>query len=326
LGWGWWGNKLTESRPDVPHLRIVAGVEPNAPAVRDFAARCRFPIHGDMSAVLADPVIHAVILATPHALHESQIAAAAAAGKHVFCEKPLALTRGSAERSVKLCAERGLVLGIGHERRFEPPVAAMIQDARAGVFGKLMQYEGNFSHDKFTALTGDNWRLSPVNAPAGGMTATGIHLFDLATALFGEAESAFTINATLATAMPAGDTTSSLVRYRNGASAYVAAMLATPFISKMALFGSEGWCEIRDKAHVEASAGWVVTRCRKGGAPTTEEVPSAETVRENLRAFARAIRGLAPYPIPSAEIVANAAVMEAVFRSAATGRLESVPS
>lgn len=59
FGMGWSGKKLTESLADDPHVRIVAGVEPNAPAVRDFAARCRFPIRGELSAVLADPAIHA---------------------------------------------------------------------------------------------------------------------------------------------------------------------------------------------------------------------------------------------------------------------------
>ena len=53
------------------------------------------------------------------------------ARKHVFCEKPLALTRAGAERSVALCQDAGLVLGMGHERRFEPPIAAMLVHAAA---------------------------------------------------------------------------------------------------------------------------------------------------------------------------------------------------
>jgi predicted dehydrogenase len=123
-----------------------------------------------------------------------------------------------------------------------------------------------------------------------------------------------------------GDTSCALVRYRSGATAYVAAMLATPFISRVALYGSEGWIEIRDKAHVEAPEGWTVLRCKKGGTPEARDVPPEQPVRANLEAFARAIEGKAPYPITTDEMIANAAVMEAVFRSAASGRLEAVPT
>ena len=116
------------------------------------------------------------MLATPHSLHEAQIAAAVAAGKQVFCEKPLALTMAGAEKAVALCRDAGLVLGMGHERRWEPPIADMLAKADAGTLGRIHQIEANFSHDKFLALDRDNWRLKADQAPAGGMTATGIHL------------------------------------------------------------------------------------------------------------------------------------------------------
>ncbi|WP_289460261.1 Gfo/Idh/MocA family protein, partial [Klebsiella pneumoniae] len=73
----------------------------------------------DYAEVLADPSIDAVILTTPNSLHTAQVAAAARAGKHVFCEKPLALTQAEAAASVAICAKHGVQLGLGHERRFE---------------------------------------------------------------------------------------------------------------------------------------------------------------------------------------------------------------
>ncbi len=322
VGLGWWGKKLTQVIAGSPALRIVRGVDPNAAAVADFNPG--FPISGDLDAALADPQVQAVILATPHSLHDSQIEKAVAAGKHVFCEKPLSLTGAGAALSVKRCAEKKLVLGIGHERRFEPAVAQMMADARAGVFGTLMQLEGNFSHDKFTTLAAGNWRLSAENAPAGGMTATGVHLLDIATALFGAAADVSVASATLASTIPNGDTSCALVRYKSGATAYVATMLATPFISRVALFGRDGWMEIRDKAHVENPQGWIVTRCRKGEEPTMTEVKPTEAVRANLEAFAHACEGKAAYPITGDEMMRNAAVMEAIFKSAKSSTLEAV--
>jgi predicted dehydrogenase len=324
VGLGWWGKKLATVLSKSNLLHVALGVEPNQAMAAEVSKSMGFPVATDYVAALNDPKISAVILATPHSLHDEQVARAAAAGKHVFCEKPLSLTRAGAETSVRLMREKDLVLGIGHERRWEPPVAQMLRDARSGKFGTLLQYEANFSHDKFVTLDADNWRLSAANAPAGGMTATGIHLFDIASTLFGPAECAFTSSATLASGIANGDSTCALVRYQNGGTAYVSTMLATPFISRMALFGSEGWIEIQDKAHVEAPEGWRVTRCERGGKPSTTEVAPNNAVLENLEAFAKAVSRQAPYPISFDDMIANTAVMEAVFKSARSGKAQRV--
>lgn len=321
VGLGWWGKKLAQSIQESLLIRLVRGVEPNPSATQGF----EFPISPDYSSALKDPEVQAVILATPHSLHAQQIELAAQAGKHVFCEKPLALTRAGAERSVRLVASRGLIMGIGHERRWEPGVAQMLAEARSGKLGKLLQLEGNSSHDKFTTLSPGSWRLSGAEAPAGGMTATAIHIFDMATSLFGEAQTAYASNATLASNLANGDSSCALVRYRNGCTAYVSAILATPFISRIALFGSEGWIEVRDNAHIEASTGSTVTRCAKGGEPVITEAPPGNAVLANLEAFARAVQGQAPYPISGEEMIANAAVMEAIYKSAEQGNAQLVP-
>jgi len=99
----------------------------------------------------------------------------------------------------------------------------------------------------------------------------------------------------------------------------VSASLAMPFVSRFAVYGSRGWIEIRDKAHVEAPDGWVVTSAMAGGLITVAEVPPAEPVKDNLVAFARAIRGEAPYPITGEELINNISILEAITTSAARG-------
>ena len=325
VGLGWWGKKLAEVARASRHIRFTLGVEPDPATARQAAETFGFPVVPDYARALGDARIRAVVLATPHALHDDQIAAAAAAGKHVFCEKPLALTKAAAAQSVARCREAGLVLGLGHERRFEPPVAGMLRAVRAGELGTILQVEANFSHDRFTRLDAGNWRLSKDNAPAGGMTATGIHMLDLATAMLGEGAFALASSETLASDIANGDSTCALVKYKSGATAYVATMLATPFISRFAVYGREGWIEIRDKAHVEAPAGWTVLRAVADGTVSHADVANSEPVRDNLEAFARAAAGEAAYPIATGEMIANAAVMEAIFRSAESGRIEPVP-
>ncbi|MDQ0469890.1 Gfo/Idh/MocA family protein [Labrys wisconsinensis] len=325
VGLGWWGRKMVDvvqGHSDV--VRIARVVEPNTNAARPFAGERDLPLSASLEEALHDPDVAAVVLATPHALHDEQIRMAAAAGKHVFCEKPLALTRAGAESLVGLCREAGLVLGMGHERRFEPPMAALLADIDAGRLGRILQIEANFSHDKFLSLSPDNWRLDPAHAPAGGMTATGIHLTDLATRILGPARAVTVDCERLVSDLPSGDTISAFVQFHGGGTAYVSASLSYPFISRFAVYGAQGWVEIRDRAHVEAPDGWVVTKGLKGRPITVEEVGKAEPVLWNLEAFGRAVAGEAPYPITGEQLVNNIALLEAIVTASKSKQTEPV--
>jgi len=317
IGLGWWGKKMTavlqKARADI---EIICAAEPN-PLGAEFAAANGFKHYASMREAIAHPGVGAVILATPHSLHAEQIKMAVAAKKHIFCEKPLALTRKAAEAAVNACKKNKLVLGMGHERRWEPPIAKMLEMARTGQLGRIQQVEGNFSHDKFTTLDPKSWRLNKKEAPVGGMTATGIHLTDLAAALLGDAKDLRVSCEKLSSKIPQGDTMSVHIRFKKGGTAYVSASLAMPFISRFAVFGSKGWIEIRDKAHVEAPAGWVITSAMAGGPITVTELPPAEPVKDNLVAFANAIRGKSPYPITAKDLIANISILEAIIKSAA---------
>jgi predicted dehydrogenase len=325
VGLGWWGRKMLDVLAAAPDdIRVVRVVEPNFASVEALCAQKGIALSASYADALNDPAVEAVILATPHSLHESQIAEAAAAAKHVFCEKPLALTKSGAERAVRQCREAGLVLGMGHERRWEPPIADLLAKADRGDLGRIHQIEANFSHDKFLQLERGNWRLSPDQAPAAGMTATGIHLLDLSVRLLGKAQSALCICETLSSDLPQGDTVAAYIKFAGGGTSYVSASLANPFVSRFAVFGSEGWIEIRDKAHVEAPAGWIVISAYTGGPISITEVAPAEPVKDNLVSFARAVRGQEAYPITAEHLVNNIALLEAVCASAISGNIETV--
>ena len=272
-------------------------------------------VHASAEALLAQPGLEAVILCTPHQQHAAQIVAAAEAGLHVFCEKPLCLTLDDAERAVAACQARGLVLGIGHERRFEPEVVALRQLIAAGTLGTVLQIEANFSQDKFFALPKDNWRLSNAHAPVGPLTATGIHLVDLAIAVLGPCESVWARLATLGSGFENGDTLAVMMAFPNGANALVSAILATPFEGRFAVYGSQGWVEIRDRTHPEQPTGWDITTALRGQPVRRHFAEPAPSVRNNLEAFAQAIRGVQPYPVTAAEMLANVAALEAIMQS-----------
>ena len=325
IGLGWWGRKMLDVLQACPDEIVVRrAVEPNAETVRDLCKERGIALSADLESALNDTDIDAVVLATPHSLHGEQIASAVRAGKHVFCEKPLAMTRADAGRAIELCRAADLVLGMGHERRWEPPIADLLSKADSGGLGRIHQIEANFSHDRFLLLDRDNWRLKADQAPAAGMTATGIHLLDLSVRLLGPAESVLCICEQLSSDLPQGDTVAAYVRFAGGGTSYVSASLANPFISRFCVFGSKGWIDIRDKAHVEAPDGWIVTSGMAGKPIEIRDVPHAEPVKDNLVDFARAVRGEQTYPITGEQLVENIALLEAVFKSAASGRIERV--
>lgn len=120
-----------------------------------------------------------------------------------------------------------------------------------------------------------------------------------------------------------GDTLAVLVDFGNGHS-LISAVLATPFDGRFAVYGSEGWAEVRDKAHPESPQGWTLTKHMRGGDTSLAEYPPAKAVLANLEAFADAAAGRAPYPVPQSEMIADIAALEAAVRSAAGGSVEPV--
>jgi predicted dehydrogenase len=318
VGLGWWGRTIAGLLKDNRKLRITIGVD--VAASDGFA----FPVERDFEKALKDPGVQAVILCTPHTLHADQIVRAASAGKHVFCEKPLSMNRADVLRAVAACNDNQVALAVGHEKRFEPPIQEVFRMVKAGELGTPLQVEGNFSQDKFLAMPADNWRLTEKEAPAGPMTATGIHLLDLSVGLLGPADNVLARVRQLASGLVNGDSLSLQVSFRNGTSALLSAILATPFDGRFAVYGSQGWAEVRDKAHPESPEGWTLTWEIRGKKRQVREYPPAKAVLANLEAFAEAATGGVPYPVPQDQMIANIAALEAVFRSAKSGQIEKV--
>jgi len=317
VGLGWWGRVIVPLLKTSGKLRVVLGVDP-------VATMQGIAVEKDFDVALRNPEVQGVVLCTPHSLHAGQIVKAANAKKHVFCEKPLSLSRADVLKVIQSINRNKVVLAVGHEKRFEPPIQEVMRAARAGELGALLQIEANFSQDKFLALPAGNWRLSDTEAPAGPMTATGIHLLDLAVGVMGPAARVFASVRRLGSELANGDTLAVLVNHQSGSNSLLSAVLATPFDGRFAVYGSLGWMEVRDKAHPEAPEGWVLTKVLRNSEKEIQEYKPSKAVLANLEAFADAAAGRAPYPVPQEQMIANVSALEAVFRSAASGKVELV--
>src|SRR5438270_4635796 len=281
IGLGWWGQTILKTLLNSKIIAPVLGVDPldSARAAASALGVATAPRFAD---ALTNSAVDAVVLCTPQQHHAKQIMAAAQSGRHVFCEKPLCTTAADAEAAIAAVRKAEVQLGIGHERRFEPAVIEMRQRFAAGEFGTPLLLEGNFSQDKFLNMPRDNWRLSNSLNPVGPLSATGIHLVDLSIALLGRPTQVWARLATLGSDFANGDTLSVTIGFASGATALLGAVLATPFMGRLALQGSKGWVEIRDRSHPEHITGWDVTSVHRNEEPATVFYPPHLAVRDNL--------------------------------------------
>jgi predicted dehydrogenase len=323
VGFGWWGQTIAANLAESEIIRPALGVDP-LPAARAAAGAQGLETADSFEAVLTRRDIEAVILCTPQDRHADQIVAAAASGRHVFCEKPLCTSTAEFDRALAAVKAAGVQLGIGHERRFEPAVVELRRRLAAGEFGKPLMVEANFSQDRFLNLPPDNWRLSATANPVGPLSGTGIHLVDLSVAMLGTPATVWARLATLGSDFANGDTLSITLGFEGNTTAVLTAILATPFMGRLALLGSHGWMEIRDRTHPETPTGWDVTRVTRGAARQEAYYPPHPAVRDNLEAFGRAIRGEALYPVTHGEMRSGVRVFAAVQRSGLSGMLEAV--
>lgn len=333
VGLGWWGKTLVESVQGSDAIRFVAGATRTVtPDVEEFARAQGFALRGSFEELLKDRKINAVVLATPHSMHVQQIAAAARRRKHIFCEKPLALTKAEATRAVKTVQKTGVTLGLGYNRRLHPTMTDLRERIRNGTLGTILHVEGTMSSPNALLLKPEHWRANPDETPCGGLTPMGVHFVDALIDNFGEVEDVYCMSLRRAVQIPTDDTTSVLFRMKDGMSAYLATMMATGGAFRLQVYGSQGWIRYDGVTHV-AGASSEERRTRLFGSCTLQPVKGPaetwqadayDTSRAALEAFARAAEGGPPFPITTQEMIHGAAVTEAIIKSAAAGKAKKV--
>ncbi|HWP26959.1 MAG TPA: Gfo/Idh/MocA family oxidoreductase [Xanthobacteraceae bacterium] len=308
IGLGWWGKRLVEAADGSRLIRFSRGVTLEPELARDFAAARKLKLGTSYEEVLADPEIDAVVLATPHSTHRAMVEAAAAAGKHVCCEKPFALSRADAEAAIAACRRAGVAVGVGQNFRFMPSIKALRELIEAGTFGTIMHVEGNYSHDWIAGLSPDHWRSAREESRAGGMTGMGIHVLDCFSYLIGPMRRIAALATQRALNLPAGDTTAALIEFDGGATGLLGTTLKTPFVWRIAVYGENMWAESVTETRLILH--------RAVGDPEVRDFPAVNHVGLNLESFATAALGKAKFHIDDAGIIHTVAALEAVFRSA----------
>jgi predicted dehydrogenase len=309
VGLGRWGRRLVEASSGHERLKIVRAVEPE-PGAQDFCAGRGLELTASLDAVLADPAIDAVLLATPHSLHAAQVMACAAARKQVFCEKPLALRVADAARMFDACREAGTALAVGHNRRFWPSMAALRDTVASGELGAILHIEGHNSNENSQSVTA-GWRLSPLESPGGGLTGAGLHVLDAFVSLLGPVRRVYARLNSREPGPPPLDTALLAIDFVNGTTGALATVRATPLYWRVHVFGTKGSAEVLDE---------VTMMLRKSASqPRQISYPAIDVLRAELDAFADTIEQKRPFPVPEADVLATLSAFEAALRSMQSG-------
>ena len=334
VGLGWWGKTLVEAvQQDSDEIHFIAGTtRTKTPEIHAFAAAQKFEMAENYEALLANPKIDAVVLATPHSMHSQQVIAAAAVKKHIFCEKPFALTKESAEQAVNAARKAGVTLALGYNRRFHPEIVKLRNRIRSGELGTILHAEATMTFANALLLKPGAWRADPHETPCGGLTPMGVHAIDGMIDLCGPVDQVFAQSFHRVVPIDADDTTSILFRMKEGMSGYLGTMTATGPGFSFQIFGSKGWVRLEGMTHVAGASseerrtrlfGMCKFQPAKGPAETWE-AERLDVSRVSLESFARAARGGPPYPITTDEMIHGVAVTEAIVRSASSGKVEKV--
>ena len=319
IGLGWWSEVLADAvgRTD-GRVEIASCFTRSEDKRQAFAVKYGCASAASLDEILANDSIDAIINTTPNHVHLETTAAAAEAGKHVFLDKPVANTIGEARAITKACAEAGVVLSVGYQRRRESHFR-WIQDRIASEeFGVLVQAEANISRDRAGKFELGHWRYTAEGMPGGVMLQIGLHYVDVLTMLLGPVKTVSGMAAQLVLPGDNPDVGSLMMQHENGA----VSTLSTSYASAseyyvMNIYGK------KMSAYYNLFDG---LRCLHQG--DTDQQPVAvekkDAIAEQLVEWADAVEGEAEPEVGGESAMTSLAVVKAGIKSVAEARHVSV--
>ena len=314
LGMGWWSDVLADAAKRSGDIEIVSCFTRSQRKRQAFAAKYGCRAAASYEDILADASIEAIINTTPNGVHLETTRMAAEAGKHVFLDKPIANTVAEGAAIARICEQAGVVLALGYQRRRESHFRWIKAEIDAGRFGKLVQAEGNISHDRLGQFDLASWRYQAAGMPGGVMLQIGIHYVDVLEMLLGPVARVSGMLAQLVLPGDNPDVAGLVLEHESGAISTLNASYASASeYYMMNVYGKEAsayydlFSGLRHLKRGESKARPIVTE-------------SNDTIREELDEFVRCVRTGAKPETDGFWATRNLAVIKAGVRSAREGR------
>jgi predicted dehydrogenase len=314
IGMGWWSDVLADAMQRSGRLKIVSCFTRSEAKRKAFADKYGCKAAPSYEAILADSAIEAIVNTTPNDVHLETTRAAAAAGKHVFLDKPIANSVSEGRAIAKCCRAAGVVLALGYQRRRENHFRWIRRQIDGGAFGKLVNAEANISRDRLGKIDLTSWRYTAKGMPGGVMLQIGIHYTDVLEYLMGPIKAVSGNFARLVLPGDNPDVASLMLEHENGALSTLNASYASASeYYLMNIYGKEM------TAYYDMHRG---LSALKRGEQQAVEVPCAknDTIAEELEEFAAAVRGKGRPEMDGDSATTSLAVIRAGIVSAREGR------
>jgi predicted dehydrogenase len=314
LGMGWWSDVLADALQRSGEMTIASCFSRSEIKRNAFAAKYHCAAARSYEEILADRSIEAVINTTPNGTHLETTRAAAAAGKHVFLDKPIANTIADARAITEACRKAKVVLALGYQRRRESHFRFVKKEIEEGRFGKLVNAESNISRDRLGKIDLSSWRYQAAGMPGGVMLQIGIHYTDVLEYLLGPVKAVSGRFVRLVLPGDNPDVASLILEHENGAQSTLNASYASASEHYlMNVYGKES------TAFYDMHNG---LRLLRRGSDKAEKIncENNDAIVDELDEFARAVRGEAEPEMDGARSTASLAVILAGIKSAKEGR------
>ncbi len=293
-GWGLIGTgRIAEDRilPGINSYagnRLIGVVSRDQSRAQDFAKRFNAQhayIHYED--LLRNPEVTVVAIHTPNSLHAEQAIAAARAGKHVFCDKPMATSVADAERIVRECETAGVKLGVNFHNRFMPCFIETKRIVDSGEIGKVMMVQLEASAGPAAVSVSASWRGDPALAGLGTSMNVGVHVYDILRYIL---SSEIVQVSAMFDAAPGVMERVSLATFKfaNGAMAQLNVNQTTPNpYNNFVIYGAKG--RITGKALTRSRAGGELQVITNDGASRSSEFPAINAHAASVVGFSQAL-------------------------------------
>lgn len=309
-------------------VRVVAVCGQNRQKVAALARSHEAAAFDDVAALVAHRPLDLVLIGSPPACHADEGIAAARAGLHVLTEKPIDVSTARADALIEACAAGGVKLGVFFQDRFAPDLVRLARAVSEGALGRPLLASARVKWWRPPEYYGQSrWRGRRALDGGGAVMGQGIHTLDLLLWLLGDVESAFAHQATAVHAVDVEDTLVATLRFQSGALAsFEATTAAYPgYPRQLELTGSEGTVIVQQD-RIAAADLRTPREDLRGGEASTNAAASSPVVsdvrghRAVIEDFLHAIRDGRPPRCDGREGRRSIALVEALYRSAATGQ------
>ena len=315
--WGFLGAGWIATKALAPAVHQADGAVLQAVAARDVdRARALGPVgsaYGDYEDLLADDSIDAVYISLTNEVHAHWSMQAMRAGKHVLCEKPLAMTAAEVREMTAVSAETGRLLVEASWYRWHPRVRRAQELLQSGRIGDVTHVSAGFTFDG--RLDG-NYRLE-VARGGGALYDVGCYAVSAALWAFGDVPSIVSARQQLG---PTGvDLVTEAVLEFAAGEAEVRAGISEPPLQWLVINGHSGEIELRDAAYTSWVRDDTVLLVSDGRSTQRTTLPAANAYRVMVEEVSSVIQGGPGWVVPLADSLATAAVLDAVFASGRAG-------